>query len=227
MLDKIREVSTSFTLRVMAAATVLALTALVFTVPRALHGDNGNGNANGKNKSYPYGVNQQSSRAYAIGLWGDLPYSAEQAAVLPNLIADMNSQDLAFTAHDGDLRQGSGAPDCADSTIYTRAVGYFGSLHAPAIFTPGDNDWTDCDRKSLGTDGRNSLQELGNERALFFTTPYTLGQTQFLQEVQATPLCKGYVSGNGNRLTATPPGHRLPHTPTFPAWRIAAGLSAR
>ena len=30
--------------------------------------------------------------------------AAEQAAVVPNLIADMNSQDLAFTANDGDLR---------------------------------------------------------------------------------------------------------------------------
>ena len=145
---------------VMASATVLALTALAFTVPGTLHGDDGNGNAHGKNKDYPYGVNQHSSRPYSIGLWGDLPYSAEQAAVLPNLIADMNSQDLAFTAHDGDLRQGSGSPNCADNSIYTKAAGYFASLHAPAIFTPGDNDWTDCDRKSLGADGRNSLQEL-------------------------------------------------------------------
>jgi len=182
---------------VMASATVLALT-LAFTVPVTLHGDNGQGNANGKNKDYPYGVNQQSSRAYSIGLWGDLPYSAEQAAVIPNLIADMNSQNLAFTAHDGDLRQGSGSPNCADNSIYTRAATYFGSLHAPAIFTPGDNDWTDCDRKSLGADGRNSLQELTNERAFFFATAHTLGQTQFLQEVQATPLCKGFGTANSN-----------------------------
>src|SRR6476659_2607273 len=183
---------------VMESAAVLALTAVAFTVPATLHGDNGNGNAYGKNKDYPYGANQQSSRAYAIGLWGDLPYSAEQAAVLPNLIADMNSQNLAFTAHDGDLRQGSGSPNCADRSIYTRAAIYFGSLYAPAIFTPGDNDWTDCDRKSLGADGRNSLKELDSERASFFNTPYTLGQTRFLQEVQSTPTCKGFGSANGN-----------------------------
>jgi hypothetical protein len=183
---------------VMVLTTVLALTALGLTVPGNLHGDNGKGNAFGKNKDYPYGVNQQSSRAYSIGLWGDLPYSAEQAAVLPKLIADMNSQDLAFTAHDGDLRQGSGSPNCATGNIYTNAAAYFGSLHAPAIFTPGDNDWTDCDRKSLGVDGRNSLQELDNERSSFFNTPHTLGQTQFLQEVQAMPKCKGFGSANAN-----------------------------
>jgi hypothetical protein len=45
--------------------------------------------------------------AYAIGIWGDLPYSDLQALVgVPNLIADMNSQDLAFTAHNGDLKGG-------------------------------------------------------------------------------------------------------------------------
>jgi hypothetical protein len=36
------------------------------------------------------------SRAYAIGLWGDLPYSDLQAQVgVPNLIADMNAQKMA------------------------------------------------------------------------------------------------------------------------------------
>ncbi len=182
----------------MASATVLVLTALAFTMPGTLYGDNGNGNADSKNKDYRYGANHQSSRKYSIGLWGDLPYSAEQAAVLPYLIDDMNSQNLAFTAHDGDLRQGSGSPNCADNSIYMNAAIYFASLRAPAIFTPGDNDWTDCDRLSLGVDGRNSLQELDHERAVFFNTPYTLGQTQFLQEVQATPLCKGFGSANGN-----------------------------
>jgi hypothetical protein len=183
---------------VLASASIAALTALAFTMPGALHGADGNGNASGKIKDYYYGANHHSSRTYSIGLWGDLPYSAEQAAVLPNLFADMNSQDLAFTAHDGDLRQGSGSPNCADGSIYTNAVGYFASLRAPAIFTPGDNDWTDCDRLSLGADGKNSLQELDKERALFFNTPFTLGQTRFLQEVQATPLCKGFGSANSN-----------------------------
>ena len=53
----------------------------------------------------------QDHRVYAIGLWGDLPYSDEQALVgVPNLIADMNSQQLAFTVQDGDLKAGSGIP---------------------------------------------------------------------------------------------------------------------
>jgi hypothetical protein len=95
---------------------------------------------------------------YAIGLWGDLPYSDVQATVgVPNLIADMNRHDLAFTAHDGDLKTGNGAPICDDS-LYFAALDRFNSLNAPAVFTPGDNDWTDCDRPNNG--GVNSLRQL-------------------------------------------------------------------
>src|SRR5215475_4676696 len=84
---------------VMVSATVLALATLAFTVPNTVLGDDVNETVHGKSKEYAYGANHHSSRPYSIGLWGDLPYSAEQAAVLPDLIADMNSQDLAFTAH--------------------------------------------------------------------------------------------------------------------------------
>jgi hypothetical protein len=148
------------------AATTLAIT----LVPKAAHaGDD--------------------REPYAIGLWGDLPYSTVQATVgVPNLIADMNSQNLAFTAHDGDLK--SGSSECTDA-VYTQALGYFGSLKAPAAFTPGDNDWTDCDR----TAGYNSLAQLDKERALFFSTSFSLGQRKLRQQVQSTPLCLG-ISGN-------------------------------
>jgi len=131
---------------------------------------------------------QDDNGPYAIGLWGDLPYSTLQATVgVPNLIADMNSQNLAFTAHDGDLK--SGSSECTDA-VYTQALGYFASLRAPAAFTPGDNDWVDCDR----TTGYNSLAQLDKERKLFFSTPFTLGQHRLRQQVQTTPLCLG-ISG--------------------------------
>jgi hypothetical protein len=123
--------------------------------------------------------------AYAIGLWGDLPYSTTQATTgVPDLIADMNRQNLAFTAHDGDLK--SGSSECTNA-VYTQALSYFNSLRAPAAFTPGDNDWVDCDR----TPGYNDRVQLDKERQLFFSTPYTLGQHRLRQEVQQTPLCLG------------------------------------
>lgn len=120
---------------------------------------------------------------YAIGLWGDLPYSNAQATVgVPNLIADMNKQDLAFVVHDGDLKQGSNS--LCDDALYQRSLDFFNALKAPAMFTPGDNDWTDCDRASNGS--YNSLERLNYERQVFFSTPYSLGQHRLRQEVQDT-----------------------------------------
>ena len=58
--------------------------------------------------TYRVDAGADSRNPYAIGLWGDLPYNSTQATVgVPNLIADMNGQKLAFTAHDGDLKSGS------------------------------------------------------------------------------------------------------------------------
>jgi hypothetical protein len=95
----------------------------------------------------------------------------------------MNRQQLAFTAHDGDLKQGSNSP--CDDALYQNSLSTLNSLEAPAVFTPGDNDWTDCDRPSNG--GFNSLERLNHERNVLFSTPYTLGQHRFRQEVQAAP----------------------------------------
>ena len=132
---------------------------------------------------------------YSIGLWGDLPYSDLQALVgVPNLIADINKQKLAFTVHDGDLKGGNGTPGSVTPTIcsdalYVQALGFFNALHAPAIFTPGDNDWTDCDRPSNG--GFSSRERLDHERQVLFSTPFSLGQKRLRQEVQTAPLCLG------------------------------------
>ncbi len=168
----------------------LTFTLLVFAATAIAQGTQGS-NADGRE-------NDQDRGKYAIGLWGDLPYSDVQALTgVPNLIADMNQQELAFTVHDGDLKAGNGTPGsvtpttCVDA-LYTQALGFFNSLKAPAVFTTGDNDWTDCDRPSNG--GFSSLERLDHERALFFSTPFSLGQHRMRMEVQSTPLCLG-VSG--------------------------------
>jgi len=121
---------------------------------------------------------------YAIGLWGDLPYSDVQAQVgVPNLIADMNRHELAFTVHDGDLKAGSGTPGsvtpttCGDA-LYVQGLAFFNALRAPAMFTPGDNDWTDCwGRYGPGTGDQDPEERLNHERVLFFSTDRSLGRT--------------------------------------------------
>ncbi len=141
------------------------------------------------------GNDDDEREGYAIGLWGDLPYSDVQALTgVPNLIADMNRQELKFTVHDGDLKGGNGTPGsvtpttCVDA-LYTQALGFFDSLEAPAVLTPGDNDWTDCDRPSNG--GFSSLERLDHERVVFFSDTKSLGQHRIHMDVQTEPLCLG------------------------------------
>jgi hypothetical protein len=60
--------------------------------------------------------------------------------------------DVFALQHNGDWKAGSGnatsvtVTTCADG-LYTQALGYLNSLRAPAMYTPGDNEWTDCDRE--------------------------------------------------------------------------------
>ena len=139
---------------------------------------------------------EDENEAYSIGLWGDAPYSDLQALTgVPNLIADMNNQHLAFSVHNGDLKAGTGTsgsvtPTTCVDALYVQALNYFNSLRAPAMFTPGDNDWTDCDSASNGA--FNSLERLDHERQIFFSTTFSLGQRRRRQEVQTAPLCLGF-----------------------------------
>ena len=128
---------------------------------------------------------------YSVGLWGDMPYSDVQAQQgVPNLIADMNASDIAFSIHDGDLKAGKGTPGsvtpttCADP-LYVQALGFFNTLRQPAIFTPGDNDWTDCDRNENGN--FVDVERLQHERNLFFSSNKSLGQKKMTLEVQSSP----------------------------------------
>jgi hypothetical protein len=127
---------------------------------------------------------------------------------IPNLVANMNSQQLSFSVHDGDLKGGNGPTAnppsvTCDDTLYTQALGYLNSLDAPAMFTPGDNDWTDCARPSNG--GFNSLERLDHERQVLFSTPSSFGRRTLHQEVQSDPTCLGYVSGPATGPTVTKP----------------------
>jgi hypothetical protein len=160
----------------------LAATAIVVAVVAGIAvGGNGRGN----DKTFEY----------QVGLWGDLPYSDVQATTgVPNLIADMNASKLEFTVHDGDLKAGNGTPGSATPTTCSDALdvqglGYLNALDGAAMFTPGDNDWTDCDRPANG--GYNSLERLDHERQVFFATPFSQGTKPIKQEVQSTPLCLG------------------------------------
>lgn len=113
--------------------------------------------------------------SYTIALFGDMPYNALGRAELPNLIADVNASHVAFSIFDGDLKAGGDGP-CSDS-LYTSSLANFQQFRQPVIWLPGDNDWTDCwGRYGPGTGGFDPIERLNDERQLFDSTPFSLGQ---------------------------------------------------
>lgn len=69
----------------------------------------------------------------------------------------------AFTVHVGDIKRG-GDP-CADE-VYARIKELFNAFEQPLIYTPGDNEWTDCKRPY---DPEERLKNM--IRPLFFGDP--------------------------------------------------------
>ena len=118
--------------------------------------------------------------SYDVGLWGDLPYTPEQETTgVPDLIADMNRARLAFTIFDGDIKNGS--TPCTDQE-YAEAEARFDTLRAPAIYVPGDNEWTDCHRTRAG--GYDPLERLGFLRGTLFDEPLSFGRRRMAVERQ-------------------------------------------
>jgi hypothetical protein len=83
-------------------------------------------------------------KPFEFALIGDLPYSPEQEAKFPNLMADINRSSSAFVVHDGDIK--SGGSLCDDATFVSRKQ-LFEKFEMPFILIYGDNEWTDCHRK--------------------------------------------------------------------------------
>src|SRR5262249_62054132 len=113
---------------------------------------------------------------YTIGLFGDMPYGALGRAQYPNLLADINRSNVAFSIYDGDLQAGGDGP-CTDS-LYTTALANFNSLDRPLVWLPGDNDWTDCWGRygPVQQPFQDPIERLNHERQLFDSTDQSLGE---------------------------------------------------
>ena len=101
--------------------------------------------------------------------------------VYDKLIARINQEDPAFTIHLGDLF--SGQTNCGEGNL-ERARRDFDKFEHPVVYTPGDNEWTDCHREASG--GYDPLERLTNLRKLFFETSAGLGKTKLPLETQTS-----------------------------------------
>ena len=113
-----------------------------------------------------------SAQSFSFALWGDMPYAKNKDSEATHaVIQSINRSDVRFSIYDGDIKDGSSK--CTDN-IYTDAVTMFNSLKKPAIYVPGDNEWTDCHRSNNG--GYNALERLDHLRQAMFSQPRSFGQ---------------------------------------------------
>ena len=110
-----------------------------------------------------------------LALFGDWPYGNiinGEAAFIAQVNAD---PDVELALHIGDIH--SGSQPCGDA--YNQQIfGFFQTFADPLVYTPGDNEWTDCQKVKELSSGA-PLDELRKLRALFFPNPgKTLGGVQ-------------------------------------------------
>jgi hypothetical protein len=144
--------------RCLLAVTATLVAALVTT----LNAGAGNGTP----------VNPSSANPLTLAVIGDLPYSAAQLEAFPSWVEEISGDPkVDIAVHLGDIK--SGSTRCDDSYFAT-IQGLFESFKDPLVYTPGDNEWTDCHRVNNGS--YNPLERLSALRDLFFAEPgVTLG----------------------------------------------------
>ena len=125
---------------------------------------------------------QDKPTSITFAVIGDVPYGASQIAAFPGWVDRINAQpglDLAF--HVGDIKNGSSP--CTDA--YSQMIrGQFDRFEMPLLYTPGDNEWTDCHRPAAGM--YDPLERLDALRAAFFEAPgETLGSRPLQVDSQA------------------------------------------
>jgi hypothetical protein len=113
---------------------------------------------------------------------GDAPYQLPAGiGQFERLIDRINNQQPAFSLHVGDIK--SGSTRC-DDAHFELIQGMFAKLRQPMVYTPGDNEWTDCHRPDNG--GYDPLERLARLRAVFFANPErSHGQQAMKLETQA------------------------------------------
>jgi hypothetical protein len=121
--------------------------------------------------------------SFTYAVIGDTPYGQPQLENLPNDVAEINADpQVRLVMHLGDIKNGSSL--C--TTEYLEGIrADFDLFRKPLVYTPGDNEWTDCHRANNGAfwpagpvlNGDARPARLDEVRRIFFARPgWTLGK---------------------------------------------------
>ena len=124
----------------------------------------------------------QAQQGFSFVALGDLPYGSPEKAYDPYraLIERINQVGPAFSIHIGDFKSGSTL--CSDEEFANQRE-HFQRFKGAVVYTPGDNEWTDCHRANNGA--YDPLERLSTLRKDFFKPGQSLGSQPIRVESQA------------------------------------------
>ena len=165
--------------RLLAAALTVATAACAALIASPLAGA-----GNGK-------PDDHSAQPVTYAVIGDTPYGQPQVDNFGNDVAEINSDPkVRLVIHLGDIKNGSS--EC--STSYFDLIrADFDRFKDPLVYTPGDNEWTDCHRANNGAywpagpvlNGDTRPARLDEIHRIFFDEPgRTLGHRSMSVDAQ-------------------------------------------
>lgn len=95
--------------------------------------------------------------AFRFVVVGDTPYGPEDVTMLRAAVPRIKALRPPFVIHVGDFKSGGAACDQAADDGFAALIADLAPI--PVFYTPGDNDWTDCDR-GLDPATGNPMSEL-------------------------------------------------------------------
>ena len=117
------------------------------------------------------------SGSFAFAALGDAPYSWWEEVQFRQVLRSIDQHDLTFVIHVGDIFW----RPCTDQH-YQAVLDKFNRLRHPVIYTPGDNEWTDCWERGSGSFA--PLERLQSLRRIFFAHP---GASAGLRQIPLDP----------------------------------------
>ena len=119
---------------------------------------------------------------------GDMPYGDPKRVYPPfeTLIGKINRLKPDFTIHVGDTK--SSSTPCTDKALDDQ-LDFMNKFDGPLVYSPGDNEWTDCYRKKAGE--FDPVERLNYIRKKYFPTAKSLGRAPMTIERQADVM-KGF-----------------------------------
>jgi hypothetical protein len=145
----------------------------------------------------------EGHRDTTLAVYGDAPYFDKTAGsgdqklqqsfefkATPGFIGAINADpDVQAVVHVGDIH--SGQETCLED--YDRAVfELWRSYRDPLVYTPGDNEWSDCSKLPGQAPATNPWANLLLVRSIFFPHPgHTLGQNPMKVASQADVAARG------------------------------------